>query len=119
VKVKLAAFDAEKMQSAKLIGQSQPSAWMGQLLGDREFEQLWVPNAEGFNEDFFVAPGGDGRKQMELIAPRIQEKLRLHLEDAMKNEGGVENQLNRLDERMAELEQLLQKLIEKQERGTR
>jgi hypothetical protein len=118
VKVKLAAFDAEKMQSSKWIGQTQTS-WMGQLLGNGEFDNVWIPKMEGLNQELFIAPGADGRKQMELIAPRIHEKLRQQFNEASKQGEGVENQLNRLDERMADLEQLLQKLIEKQERGTR
>lgn len=118
VKAKLAAFDAEKMQSSKWIGQNQ-SAWMGQLLGDGEFNNAWIPKLDGLNQELFIAPGADGRKEMELIAPRIHEQLRRQFEDASKQGEGVENQLNRLDERMADLEKMLQKLIEKQERGTR
>lgn len=121
VKVRLAAFDAEKMQSSKLIGQdSSPQVWSW-VNPQGQFGVMELPQMKELfeNQDFFVVPGHDGHKHMEMIAPRIQEKLRQHAAQGGGDEDNVNDQLDKLDKRMAELEAMLQKLIERQERGAR
>lgn len=114
VKVKLEKYDAKTMEKAKLIGQGPQDQWWT-WSKNGEFEPQ---GTDGMYKRFFVAPGKDGKHQLEMIAPSLEPLIRQHLKESSNGRAdGVDDQLQRLDKRMDDLEQLLQKLIDRQERN--
>jgi len=113
VSVKLSAYDREAMEKAKLIG-SGPEQDLFRKLGAGGWENLKSFDLPTIDH-LFVAPdgGGEGVK----VLPHMKELLRQHLEAGKDNGPGVEDQLDRLDKRMSQLEQMLQKLVERQEKN--
>lgn len=121
VTVKLAAYDSDAMEKAKLIGSGpeqsffgkfEPGTWDG-------LQNLTLPQMD----HLFVAPNGNAEGDAKIV-PHLKELLRQH-QEALGGGGsvsggkreGVEDQLDRLDKRMADLEQMLQKLMERQEKN--
>ena len=146
VKIAVAAYDAKKMSSAKVIGKEADNDLLGAL---EPFKGMhldlgkWQNLGDLKGGHVFVAPGDDGKlwdRSWELIAPKLQNlepklqemqpMIEQHLQDALKkyveaqekagasggNARDVEAQLNRLDDRMSQLEKLLQKLIEQRQK---
>jgi hypothetical protein len=116
VKVKLDGYDAEKLSSAKLIG-VEPTPQIWSMLGEGrggDVRGMAIPGLK--NNELFVVPDRKGEKR-ELIAPVPETRMRELYRPSFKPNEGVEKQLERLDARMGELEQLLEKLIERQERN--
>jgi hypothetical protein len=143
IKVKLQAYDAHKMQSAKLIGQAPADPiwrealtplehWMGDLkdghlrLPEGMEGQLWlsrpgaewkgaIPQLDKLDLEGFY---GNWQNLQPLIQQQLHEALKKHnLEHGDKDtpaDKDVEAQLDRLDDRLSQLETLLEKLIEKQ-----
>lgn len=111
VKVKLQKYDAEALKKSTLLGQAaqgEPFLWN---FGD---QGMW----QGFKlpdmrEHLFVAPE---LKDWQSLQPEVREKLRKHL-DQPRGESNIDEQLERLDQRMAELEAMLERLVERQEKN--
>ena len=146
LKVKLQPFDAEKLHTAKLIGKEPGAdMWTGlDPLKDMAIDLKGLENLGDFKGRVFVAPqDGDWQKHFEALRPQweaiqpklheIQPQVEEAIRNALKNYEGaiklhqgdlggeknatdVEAQLDRLDKRMAQLEELLGKLLEKQAR---
>lgn len=141
--VKLQKYDREKLSSAKLIGkQPDATAWAGTGKFDDWTGDLKALAAlPQWKNRVFVAPqGGDGAwkdllphlnaLEGDARIAELQPQIEKALKDAMKNyqgtinrrqvesdgDGDVEGQLDRLDKRMAQLEEMLQKLLEKQDK---
>jgi hypothetical protein len=105
VTVELKAYDAEAMSKAKLLGNAAENPF-----------HIWTTEGGGMlggRSRVFFAPERF-EAQMENLAPQM-ERLR-EFRDAgapkAQQDQDIEGQLRRLDERMAELEKLLQKLAE-------
>lgn len=135
LKLKLQAFDKQKLGSAKLIGKEPDGLMFNTFnpLGDMAIDLKGLPQ---LRDRVFVAPDIEKwQKQWSTIEPRIAElqpQIQKSIEEAMKNYQGaiklrqgeagapadnadVEAQLDRLDKRLEQLEALLGKLIEKQQ----
>jgi hypothetical protein len=114
VKIKLAKYDADAMKKAKLIGQGpQDQYWTwtkGSEIDPKAFE--------GMYKRFLVAPGADGKNQWELIAPSLKPLIEGRVREAERYKSGdLDEQLQRLDKRMDDLENMLQKLIDREQRN--
>ncbi len=142
VKIKLLGYDAKKLGSAKLIGK-EPDAMGGDMFnplgGDMAINLKGLEGFPQLKDRVFVAPElGQLKEQWATIQPRIAElqpQIQKSIEEAMKkyqgaikmhvagdgeNQGNagdsdVEAQLDRLDKRLAQLEEMLGKLIDKQQ----
>jgi hypothetical protein len=146
VKVKVQAYDAEKMQKAKLLGmgpEAAPLHAMDPLGVDLEqlrgrFQDWKLQMPERFEGQVFVAPEIMEWKGLMDVYPKLegmqgelkdlQPMIEKQLHDALRKYGEmhggddadagdsrkVEAQLDRLDQRLTELERLLEKLVEKQ-----
>ena len=131
IKVKLQGYDADKMRSATLHGTAESNKWPATDIW-KGFDWQNMPEFKG---QVFVAPGNaEGLRkqlqslkglqpQLEQLEPEIQKQVQDALKrygDMYKSDGGSHNdkdvdaQLDRLDKRMADLEKMLQKLVEKQ-----
>jgi hypothetical protein len=145
LKVKLQPFDAEKLHTAKLIGKEPGNElWTGlDPLKDMAIDLKGLENLDALKGHVFVAPqNGDWQKHLEAlqphwdaIRPQLQEiqpqvdeaiknalknyegAIKLHQGDlgGEKNAADVEAQLDRLDKRMAQLEEMLHKLLEQRQ----
>jgi hypothetical protein len=137
IKIRLDGYDAQKMQSAKLIGEASNDALLGGA--GMHLDRFFNNDGQNWPGRIWVAPDGGeqlwqgvvpqlDQMHLEGLKPEQWEKLQpmidQHLRDALKQyhvdqgagEGGsdVEKQLDRLDERLSQLEKMLQKLVEKQ-----
>ena len=114
VKVKLGKYDAEAMQKAKLIGQEPQDQFWSWSTG----KESDLKSAEGMYKRLFVAPGPNSQFDLQKIAPSLKPLIEKRLHDSGQGQGGdVDDQLQRLDKRMDDLEKMLQKLIDRQERN--
>lgn len=118
VTVKLEKYDAEAMGKAKLFGSA----------GDTQTWTYSIPGLQGLGgrlgnlkgmQHVFVAPSGELPKQFQDLQPQIQQLLKEHIQQGagQQNKEGVDDELDKLDRRMAELERLLQELVKKAEHG--
>ncbi|MCI0677386.1 MAG: PDZ domain-containing protein [Phycisphaerales bacterium] len=118
VKVKLQEYDAEKMSQAKLLG-SGPQADVWTHLGG-DLKKFAVPQWQK-DHVFVVPPGQNWEKYWEKAGPQIQDMIKKYGHGQSWTEAstpkGVEERLERLDKRLADLEKMLEKLAE--QRGTR
>lgn len=140
IKIKLQAFDQQKLGSSTLIGKEPGDQMWTSTFGpmsDMTIDMKNLAELPNIKNRVFVSPKDISEWrgmtnlqgiEMDKLQPQIQKAL----QDALKNyegaiklhqgdlgggdEGGgeVESKLDRLDKRMAQLEQMLEKLIEKQ-----
>lgn len=111
ITLKLAAYDASAMEKAKLIGDGENEVWTG--VGQPWLNQNLMESIAK-HPQVFIAP--DGSQNTFEFQPMIEEMRLRYGTEALKQREGVNQQLERLDKRMGELEKLLERLIEKQER---
>lgn len=109
VTVEVAAYDAQAMSSAKFRGQASPffSNWSTQWEIQPELFPL-IELYKNSGSPVIVAPDVQVPGQPDVAVPRAGASPSA----PRANRPNVEQKLQRLDERMAELERLLEKLIE-------
>lgn len=122
VSVKLAAYDREALAEAEFLGSAIPpgpfNLWRG---AEGEWEaripgfEHWVPDLN----EVFVAPEDDGAlREFEIAVPKRRMRLpgrrgqRPNIGDRERSEEDVDARLDRINRRMAELEELLEKLVQ-------
>ena len=101
VKVRLQAYDAQAMASAKLIGEEASGL-------TQRFLRLVPKHME---EGLFVMP------EMQELRGRLEGQIDLRNPTLRAETKDIDKQLQQLDKRMAELEKLLEKLIEREAQG--
>jgi hypothetical protein len=120
-KIKLPKYDPETMMRAKLLGAAGQAEGGGmgwwRSFASPEFRDKFLQEWKSIPQmkHLFVAPDMDLRGQLEWVEPEIERRLRERTAPGRHED--VEEQLKRLDQRMAELEKLLQRLTEKQGAG--
>jgi predicted metalloprotease with PDZ domain len=134
-KIKLQAFDQQKLGSATLIGKEPGEAWTSTFepFKDMAIDMGNLEMLPQMKDRVFVAPDNIAEwrgfaelkgAEMDKLQPQIQKAI----QDALKtykgairaqpsdaaDQGGeeVESKLDRLDKRMAQLEAMIEKLIE-------
>lgn len=111
VTVTLQAYDAKSMAKAKLLGNGSENPfqfWIG---------EEGVPHAYRWGSEMprvFFAPE-KYNAEIEKLKPQVEKWREYGVTVAPKVQRDIEQQLQQLDERMADLETLLQKLIERRE----
>ena len=111
VTVTLKAFDASAMAKAELLGNASNNPLQGWIGADGNPDILqW----QGEFPRVFFAPE---RYKAEIgkFTPQFEKLRDYAVAAAPKVQADIEQQLQRLDERMAELEKLMQQLVERRE----
>jgi hypothetical protein len=111
VAVELKAYDPESMSKAKMLGSAADQGmqfWMGNEL---------VPHVFRWQRDQPLVYFAPEKFQVDVdqFNPQFEKAREFRDSTVPKVRQDVEQQLQRLDERLAELEKLLQKLIERRE----
>jgi hypothetical protein len=116
VTVKVQAYDADAMKKAKLIGEAEENQIWSIVGAPTPHGESWLGagNLSELYHGALVAPNGELHKYLEEVKPQLNQLKQWHAEAMPKLRENVDEQLERLDKRMSDLEDLLEKLIEKQ-----